>query len=273
MVTFRGPPGRWGGGPPAEEAPSLSILHLIENHTLDSATAALLWLFVERKASLIVASPPRLAGKTPTLMALLGLRRPEVQLAYTQGQREDFSFLKQTEPSKTYILCNEISPHLSVYLWGEGVLRVFQAVGRGYSLGSTMHADSPQEVMDDLRHPEVAVPPDLLRCLDLVVNLEAGYTRRGVLRRVREVWMQEATSAREALSFRAIARWQPHEDTFALDQSPQGLEAVQKRLGLSGDMEAELRRHQDALEGWLAEGVRGYNEVRQRVEAFYRGMG
>ncbi|MBI2171074.1 MAG: type II secretion system protein E [Chloroflexi bacterium] len=271
MVSFRQPFAWSGPGTRWDEESALSILHLIENHTLDAATAALLWLFVERKASLIVAAPPRLAGKTTMLTALIGLRRPDVQLAYTRGQQEDFSFLREMEPSKTYILCNEISPHLPTYLWGERVLTLFQSVARGYSLGSTMHADSPQEVVDDLRHAEVAVPPELLRHLALVVNLETGYTRSGILRRVREVWMQEADTQSNSLSFRAIAQWEPGNDSFVVDTSPSGVEALRNRLGLQGDLEAELRRHQQALEAWLKEGVRGYGDVRKRVAAFMRG--
>lgn len=271
MVSFRQPFAWSGPGTRWDEGSALSILHLIENHTLDSGTAALLWLFVERKASLIVAAPPRLVGKTTMLTALIGLRRPDVQLAYTRGQREDFSFLREMEPSKTYILCNEISPHLPTYLWGDKVLTLFESVARGYSLGATMHADSPQEVMEDLRHPEVAVPRELLRHLALVVNLETGYTRSGILRRVREVWMQEADTQSNSLSFRAIAQWEPGNDSFILDTSPVGVEAIQHRLGLQGELLAELHRHQQALEAWLKEGVRGYGDVRKRVAEFYDG--
>jgi hypothetical protein len=271
MVSFRQPFAWSGPGTRWDEGSALSILHLIENHTLDVATAALLWLFVERKASLIVAAPPRLAGKTTMLTALIGLRRPDVQLAYTRGQQEDFSFLREMEPSRTYILCNEISPHLPTYLWGDKVVTLFESVARGYSLGTTMHADSPQEVVEDLRHPEVAVPPELLRHLALVVNLETGYTRSGMLRRVREVWMQEAGSPGSPLSFRAIAQWEPGNDSFILDTSPSGIEALRNRLGLQSDLSGEMRRHQQALEVWLAEGVRSYGDVRQRVAAFYEG--
>ncbi len=263
----------WGPGTQWDQEQVLSILHLIENHTLDSATAALLWLFIERKASLIVAAPPRLAGKTTTLTALLGLRRPDVQLAYTRGQRENFAFLRETEPSKTYIMCNEISPHLPTYLWGDKVLRVFEAMGRGYSLGSTMHADNPEEVLSDLRHPEVDAPARLLRLLTLVVNLEAGYTRNGILRRVREVWMQEAGGSGDDLAFRAIASWQSKDDTFVVDTSPEAAEAIKKRLGFQGDLTAELRRHQQAMDKWLEAGVRSYEDVRKAAAEFYGEIG
>ncbi len=259
----------WWGQPDSwDEAPTLSILHLVENHTLDSATAALLWLFAERKASFIVASPPRLAGKSTTMNAILGLRKPEVGLVHTKGSWEDFAFLKQTEPSKTYIVCNEISAHLPMYSWGESVLTMFQAVGRGYSLASTMHADSPEEVLADLRHPEVDVPPELLGHLALVVNILAGRTRQGVIRRVREVWMQDAAPQGEA-SFRAIARWQQHSDTFIQDTTPEALAAIKKRLAFQGDLQAEMERRRQLLEGWLAEGVRDYEDVRRKVAEFY----
>ncbi|MBI4311065.1 MAG: hypothetical protein HY681_04715 [Chloroflexi bacterium] len=266
----------WWMGPPdttLDEQSALSILHLIENHTLDAATAALLWLFVERNASLIVAAPPRLAGKTTMLTALLGLRRPEVGLVLTRGQWEDFAFLKETEPSKTWVLCNEISPHLPMYLWGENVLTLFQSLDRGYSLGATMHADSPQEVIGDLRHPDVAVLDALLRHLALVVNLHAGYARSGVLRRLRDVWMQPVARPGGAIAFRRIARWQPGGDSFLLDLSPASAAAIQERLAFQGDLDAEVQRHATVLGRWLAEGVRSYTDVRRKAAEFYEARG
>ncbi|MBI4203379.1 MAG: hypothetical protein HY532_09740 [Chloroflexi bacterium] len=271
MTISRGPWGWWGQGPPEVETPTLSILHLIENNTLDAATAALLWLFAEAKASFIVASPPRLAGKSTTMNAILGLRRPKVGLVHTKGEWEDFAWLGSTEPGKTYIVCNEISNHLPMYSWGESVLKMFRAVDQGYSLASTMHADSPQEVMSDLRHPEVDVPPELLGHLALVVNLLAGRTRQGVIRRLREVWMQEPAAPRGQMSFRAIVRWQQADDSFALEVSPEAAAGIKKRLGFAGDLAAELEERRQALEGWLREGVREYEAVRRKAAEFYGG--
>lgn len=270
MAAMRGGGGWWGQPDSWEEAPSLSILHLIENHTLDSATAALLWLFAERKASFIVASPPRLAGKSTNMNAILGLRRPEVGLVHTKGSWEDFAWLKTTEPAKTYIVCNEISPHLPMYSWGESVLAMFQAVGSGYGLASTMHADSPEEVLADLRHPDVDAPPELLGHLALVVNLLAGRTRQGVIRRVREVWVQD-TAPQGEITFRAVTRWQQRTDTFVQDASPEALSAIKKRLAFQGDLQAEMEQRRLVLQGWLDEGVRSYEDVRRKVAEFYGG--
>ena len=55
-------PSSWWGGPGRDEN-RLTILDLIRNDTLDVDTAALLWLLVDAKKSIVVAAAPQLAGK------------------------------------------------------------------------------------------------------------------------------------------------------------------------------------------------------------------
>ena len=62
MTVYQDASGMWGL--PGRGAGRLSILDLVGNNTLDLRLASLLWLLVEKKASVIVAAAPQLAGKT-----------------------------------------------------------------------------------------------------------------------------------------------------------------------------------------------------------------
>ncbi|MCI0437728.1 MAG: type II secretion system protein E, partial [Chloroflexi bacterium] len=127
--------GWWGGYGRGEDR--LSLLDLIRNGTLDLQMAALLWGLVERKTSIIVAAGPQRAGKTTLLSALVDFMPPWFERVHTRGIHEDFSFLSQTDPSKTCILIPELSDHTPAYLWGIRVQTLFDALARGYSMAAT----------------------------------------------------------------------------------------------------------------------------------------
>ena len=69
---------------------TLSILDLVESKTLDLKLAGLLWLIMESRASVQVASEPIYAGKTTLLHSLLDLLPPDLQWYYLRGFSEDF---------------------------------------------------------------------------------------------------------------------------------------------------------------------------------------
>jgi hypothetical protein len=164
-------PFNWWGYRPTPERP-MSIVELIQHGTLDAQAAAFLWVAMEQRASLIVAATPHEAGKTTMLTALLDFLRPEIELIYLRGWYERFEFLQEDrDPAMTYLLSNEISSHLPIYMWGRGVRRMFEAAGAGYGFGTTVHAASAEEVLRMLRNYPLEVPDSLLTGIDLVVTM------------------------------------------------------------------------------------------------------
>jgi hypothetical protein len=164
-------PFNWWGYRPSPERP-LSIVELIHHGTLDEQVAAFLWIAMEERESLIVAATPHEAGKTTMLTALLDFLRPEIDLIYLRGWYERFEFLQEDrDPANTYLLSNEISSHLPIYMWGRGVRKMFEAAGAGYGFGATVHAASAEEVLRLLHHYPLEVPESLLTAIDLVVTM------------------------------------------------------------------------------------------------------
>jgi len=164
----------WGRS--TEVPAGLSIVQIIERGTIDTRTAALAWLTLERHGSLLVAALPQRAGKTTVLSALLDLLPPSVHQVHLAGMAETFAFVDGTTPAKTLLLAAELSSHLPVYLWGAPALRAFELVAEGYALAGTLHADSADAAMSLLRD-EGGIPAAHLQHLDLILVI--GVTGEG----------------------------------------------------------------------------------------------
>ena len=153
----------------------LSMAQIIALDSVDTQTVALVWLLLEHGASITVAGPtdpqPGI-GKTTTLNALLQFLPEGTAVAYMSGMYENFSFtrLPDVKPAKTYALCNEVSDHLPIYMWGRVARRYLMLPHQGYHIATSVHADTISDVVkmyrDDLR-----LKPEDIRHLGLVVNI------------------------------------------------------------------------------------------------------
>lgn len=154
----------WSWEPPV----AMSITELVAAGDLDARTAALAWLVLAGHGSALVAAEQPHAGKTTTLTALLDLVPARETRVYLRGGAETFEFLDRGHASTTLLLANELSSHLPVYLWGAKALRTFGALGDGYALAATLHADSAADAIAQLRDELGVDPADLAR-IDLLI--------------------------------------------------------------------------------------------------------
>ncbi len=233
--------------------------------------ASLLWLAMERGASLIVAAHPSGAGKTAVLTALLAFTPPETVAYFTRGIGETFDLPPPSPAHPTYILINELSDHLPVYTWGPYARRAFELLAQGYSLASTMHADTAEEVLAQLAG--LGIPPAHLARLDFVLTLYVGYRGGEVVRRVREATFV-CPQGEEGYQLLPLARWRPEDDSFAVLEGEEEKAAFAAWAGLTrAALEGELERRGRFLESLLAQGVTGIPEVAQAVAAFRASPG
>lgn len=158
----------------------LSLAQIVALGSVDVYTAALVWLILEHGASLTVAGPtdpqPGI-GKTTTLNALLQCLPEGTSLAYMSGMYEDFAFtrLPDIEPERTCALCNEVSDHLPIYMWGRIARRYLTLPASGYCVATSVHADTIREVIQ-MYQRDLRVPVEDIRRLGLVINI--GLTGR-----------------------------------------------------------------------------------------------
>lgn len=153
----------------------LSLAQIIALRSVDAETVALIWLLLEHGASLTVAGPtdPQPGvGKTTTLNALLQFLPEGTALAYMSGMYEDFSFTRiaDIDPATTCALCNEVSDHLPIYMWGRVARRYLQLPSQGYHVATSVHADTIDDVLTMYQH-DLRLRPDDLRRLGLIINI------------------------------------------------------------------------------------------------------
>src|SRR6266702_3604501 len=144
----------------------LSMAQIIAMGSVDVETVGLIWLLLEHGVCLTVAGPtdPQPGvGKTTTLNALLQFLPENTALAYMSGMYENFAFtrLPEIQPEQTCALCNEVSNHLPIYMWGRVARRYLALPEQGYHIATSVHADTIREVItmyrNDLRVPVAAV--------------------------------------------------------------------------------------------------------------------
>lgn len=265
--TPREPYGWWGNALRAPEP--LSIVELIDAGSFDARVAALLWLLLERHASLIVAAAAPGAGKTTTLTALADFLPPTTRRLYLRGWAETFAFVGEADPRRSYLLCNEISPHLPVYLWGRNVARLFAAVAAGYGLGATLHADSLEEVVGMLEGYPLGVPRAAIARVDLALTLAVDYIDHRPRRRLDALWLLRRQGLGDDLDPAPLAWWDARRDVLVHARDVEPSPGLLRRAGLrAGTFAAELAGRAAFLQDLSAREVRSADAVRRALASY-----
>jgi len=261
----------WHWEPPVP----MSIVELIKAGNLDSRLAAMLWIAMERGASLIVAADPPSSGKTTTLTALLSFTPPETAVYFTRGMGETFALPPRSHSYPTYVLINEMSDHIPVYTWDANARRAFELLADGYSLATTMHDVTVEGVIRQLRE-ELSIPTAQIAKLTFIIPMYLGTlsspsagARTSSMRRIQEVAMLDLDG--DDLSVNRIATWDLDIDSFQVLADPEHREAFATWAGMSGEgLTAELERREAFLGRLISTGVTAIPEVNAAIESFYK---
>lgn len=261
-------PNSWWGWHGWNQPTPLSITEIIRAGTMPSRLAAVLWVGIERGASIILAADPPGAGKTTVLTALLSFAVPETRAYFTQGWGETFELPPPGDRAPTYLLVNEISDHLPVYSWGPYVVRIFELLGEGYSLASTIHADTVEEVVGQLEQ-ENGVPPAHIARVTFIVPLLVTYEGGRTIRRVLDVAVP--LDGGPTPSWRSIARWDPNARRVRALESAQEMAVAADRLGMSAaQLDREVEDRARYLDSLVERRVLDIEAVDQAVAAYAR---
>jgi hypothetical protein len=154
---------------------------------MDARLMATLWAVVARRRGVMLASEAPQAGKTTTLSALVDFLPDETVGVFLRGWAQDMSWTDEIAPDRGYLLVNELSDHLPIYVWGPNAREALRLAGAGYGLGATMHADSLDEALTVLREELRAADVDLAG-MTVYLQYSAYRTPAGMYRRVEEAW-------------------------------------------------------------------------------------
>lgn len=165
----------------------MSAVEIVESGSLDARLMATLWAVVSRRRGVMLASEAPMAGKTTTLSALVDFLPPGTVGVFLRGWRGDFDWTNEIVPERGYLLVNEMSDHLPIYVWGRNASGALRLAGGGYGIGATMHADSLDEALAVLRSELGATDADLAG-MTVYLQYSAYQTPAGMYRRVEEAW-------------------------------------------------------------------------------------
>lgn len=233
----------------------LSVAQIIALGSVDAKTAALIWLALEHGASLTVAGPtdpqPGI-GKTTTLNALLQFLPEGTALAYMSGMYENFAFtrLPDINPATTYALCNEVSDHLSIYMWGRVAQRYLTLPAKGFHVATSVHADTIDDVLF-MYQRDLRLRPEDIRRLGLIINI--GLIGRSYPARRRWLtthFMNPESDPKNPSSVVPVplSEWKAASDTFEHARQPV-LDNLARWLGMScADFNAVLQQRIDCLQ-------------------------
>ncbi len=260
----------WGGGRFGEYEERLSVLDIYKSGTLDFKLASLLWLLMEQRASVLVASLPMLAGKTTILNILLDFLPPTIKQIHMQGLLEDFSFLKETVPQDTYLVASEFSEDRMDYMWGPPAQRAFQLLEKGYAIGGTIHARTAKEALA-LLHGYLQVPVETLGNMDAVVTLRAtrGKTRfDDPIRRIDSISL--ILPHPDGLSLNIIVSRELGTDTLIFPDNQELEAALKQKFSLKNvHFAEEMETRAKLLARLLVEGHTTRDEVKRTVTDYY----
>jgi hypothetical protein len=269
-----------------------SVVELIRAGTLDAELAATLWLLIEARVPLVVAAWAGRTGKTTLLNALLDFLPRGARAMELRGATETFDWLPQAaelgwrrtpasaaarhtdrppvRPDNTILLVPELSDHLPSYTWGAQARIAIRAATIGYQLAATIHADTLEDVFEQLRRPPVLAGDDELSRLGVVLILRRvgdGLRRVSSAHYVRSVARDEHGHV-QRLGPAVLATWDPDHDRF--EHFGWGvMPELATRIGQkAGDFELEGERRRDFLDGLVSAGVVNVDDVRTALAGY-----
>jgi hypothetical protein len=165
----------------------MSAVELIGTPAIDSRLMATLWAVVARRRSVMLSSEAPQAGKTTALSALVDFLPEDTTGIFVRGWWEEYDWLDEIPPGTGYLLINEMSDHLPIYVWGRAARGALMLAGKGWGMGATMHADSLPEALEALRGSLGATDADLAG-MTIYLQYAAYATPAGMYRRIEEAW-------------------------------------------------------------------------------------
>jgi hypothetical protein len=285
--SARFPEGWWGyhWEPPTP----MSAVELIGTPAIDARLMATLWAVVGRRRGVMLSSEAPQAGKTTLLSALVDFLPPDTTGIFVRGWWEEYDWLDEIPAGTGYLLINEMSDHLPVYVWGRAAAGALVLAGKGWGIGATMHADSLPEALATLRTHLGATDADLAG-LTVYLQYSAYLTPAGIYRRVEEAWhlrldesgalapvrlgaieggRSASLSGAQRLPMPPMLSSDGGRSTRSFVHDPPAYAVLAASLGLSADeFEAELERRAQFLADLAVRGVCDAPAVGAAIRAY-----
>ncbi len=264
-----------------------SVIDLIENGTLNSEIAALLWLFVEglriKPANILISGGPG-SGKTVLLNALLGFIPSDQHLVVIEDSLELLTNwignVSRLESDDGFSLADLVKNSLRMRperivvgeVRGNEAQDMITAMNIGKYCMATIHASTVRETILRLQNNPMNVSETLVNLIDIFVVMKKIDTNGQVHRVCDEI---AETSGLEQKMVLIAPLWE-FDSASAMFRQRMTTTVYRDRLaeasGLSGRMILdEIKKRQDYLEHLVAAKIRGIKDVCASCERYIRG--
>jgi len=214
-----------------------TITDFIENKTVSSEVAALMWLAIQYEMSMIVSGGTA-SGKTSLLGSIMPFIQPNQRIISIEDTRElnlpsflHWIPLTTREPNPEGkgeitmldLLVNSLRMRPDRIIVAE-IRRqrqaevLFEAMHTGHSVYATLHADTVEQTYRRLVNPPINVPETLLEALDIIIAMFRD-RRTGIRRIYQLAELIPPSGAKKDLTTRILYKWNPRNDRIEKFQS------------------------------------------------------
>jgi hypothetical protein len=159
-----------------------------------------------------------------------------------------------------------MSDHIPVYTWDDNARRAFQLLADGYSMATTMHDETVEGVIRQLRE-DLSIPAGNIAKLTFIITMYVGRLG-GMMRRIQDVAMICLDG--DQLTVTRIATWDLNTDSFEVLPEPEHVETFACWAGLSAkEVVAEIERREGFLTTLQDTGMTSIPAVNSAIESFY----
>ena len=264
-----------------------SVVDLLRFGTLSSEMAAMVWLALENKSSILLAGGTA-SGKTTTINCLSMFIRPEAKIVSIEdtpeinlahknwiqsisrtgvagvGEVSLYDLLKAALRQRPdFIIVGEVR--------GAEASTLFQAISTGHAGLSSVHADSVQAVFNRLTSPPMSIPRMLVPSVNYILHQSrvtiAGKPTRRIMSMTEILGLDTRTT--EFITNNVFLYDQPS-DTYKYAGRSYIMEKIAKAKGYSVErLNSELENRKIVLEWMLKKNIRKYTNVTDIVRRYY----
>ncbi len=268
-----------------------TIIHLIEDKTLNLEIAALLWLSIQYELNIVVAGGTA-SGKTTLLNALMPFIPPNHRIISIEDTRElmlpkflHWIPLTTREPNPEGrgevtmldLLVNSLRMRPDRVVLGE-IRRqreaevLFEAMHTGHSVYSTFHADRADQVLRRLINPPISLPESLLESLHMVI-VQFRHRKLGIRRTFQfgEIIVDGDGGRNTQIGLNILYQWNPKNDLIEKShESKRLMEELKLHTGMSMEEVKKDLLEKEEIFKWMSENkIKTVNAVGKVIADYY----